>query len=61
MAVKNFVFMKKWIGSEVAGMNIAFLLFLTQLRPSFWPQQAQIWDSLNRVLIFNPLERQKLY
>ena len=61
MAVKNFVFMKKWIGSEVVGMKIDFFLFLTQLGPTFWPQQAQIWGSLKRVLIFNPLERQKLY
>ena len=42
-------------------MKIVFLSFFTQLGSIFWPQQAQIWDSLNRILIFNPLERQKSY
>ena len=50
MAIKNFVFRENWVGSEVAGMKLAFLSFLTQ-----------IWNSLNRMLIFNQLERQKLY
>ena len=38
-----------------------FLPFLAQFGHTFWPQQAQIWDSLNRILVFNPLERHKLY
>ena len=60
MAVKNFDFRKNCIVSEVASMEIA-LPFLAQYVPKFWPQQAQIWDSLNRILIFNPLKRYKLY
>ena len=60
MAVKKFVF---WVESEVSGMKIAFffLSFLTQPGHTFWPQKAQIWDYLNRILVFNSLERQKLY
>ena len=56
MALKNFSFRENWVGSEVAGMKIAFLPFLTQLGPTFRPQM----ESLTRILIFNSLERQKL-
>ena len=61
MAVKNFDFTKNRVASEVASMKIAFFAFLAQFGPIFWPQQVQIWDSLNRILIFNLLERYKLY
>ena len=54
MVIKNFVFRENWVLSEVAGI-------LTQPEPTFWFQKAQIWNSLNRILMFNPLERQKLY
>lgn len=53
MAV-NFGFRKNCVGSEVACMKIAsqpFLAFFDPtFRPTFWPQQVQIWDSLNRIL-----------
>ena len=66
MALKNFVCRVNWMLSEVVGMKISFFFFFflpfwTQPGPTFWPQNAQIWNSLNRILIFNPLERQKLY
>ena len=38
-------------------MEIVFLPFLAQFGPTFWSQRAQILDSLNRILIFIPLER----
>ena len=40
MALKNFSFRENWVGSEVAGMKIAFLPFLTQPGPTFWPQKG---------------------
>ena len=61
MALKNFFFRENWAWIEVAGMKIDFLPFLIQLGPTFWPQKAQIWNYVNRILIFNPLERQKPY
>ena len=33
MAIKNLVFRENWVGSEVAGMKLAFLSFLTQPGP----------------------------
>ena len=56
-----FVFKENWVGIEIAGMKIVFFLFLIQPGPIYWPQMAQIWNSFNRILIFNPLERQKLH
>ena len=50
MAVKNFVFRENWVGCVVAGMNIAFLSFLTQTGPTVHPKKAQVWNSLNRIL-----------
>ena len=41
MALKNFSFRENWVGLEVAGMKIAFLLFLTQHGPTFWPPKGQ--------------------
>ena len=61
MVLKNFVFIKSWVGSEVAGMKLDFFLpFPTQPGPTFQPQKAQRRNFLNITLIFNPLERQKL-
>ena len=56
MVRKNFFFRENWIGSEVAGMKIAFFA-------TFEPKLDlhSLRNSLNRILIFNPLERQKLY
>ena len=61
MAVNNFVFMENWVGSQVTGVKIAFLPILTQPGTTLWFQKAQIWNSINWMLIFNRLERQKLY
>ena len=36
MAVKGFVFREHCADSEVAGIKIVFLPFLTQLGPTFW-------------------------
>ena len=60
MALKNFAFRENWVVSEVAGMKIAFFAIFDPT----WThkvQKAQIRNSLNRILIFNPLERQNLY
>ena len=51
MAVKNFVFRQNWVGRKVAGMKKTFLPFLTQSGPKFWPQKAQIRNSLNSILV----------
>ena len=59
MALKNFVFRENWVASEVASMETAFLPYLTQLGPIFWPQKAQILNSLNRILIFNIFRKTK--
>ena len=43
-------------------MKIAFCaIFDPNLDSYFGPKKSQIWNSLNRILIFNLLERQKLY
>ena len=41
MVLKNFSFRENWVGVEVAGMKIAFLPFLTQHGPTFWPSKGQ--------------------
>ena len=57
MALKNLFFRENWVESEVAGMKIAFLSFLSQTGPTFWPpKKAEIWNSLDRISIFSPLE-----
>ena len=53
--------MESWVGSQVDGMKMAVLLFLTQPEPTFWPQKDLNVDSLNRILIFNPLKRHYYY
>ena len=49
--VMNFVYKESWVGSKVAGMKTTFLPFLTQPGPTFWPQKAQIRNSLNSILV----------
>ena len=51
MAVKNFIFRENWVGIKVVGMKQPFLPFLTQPGPTFWPQKAQIRNSLNSILV----------
>ena len=52
MANKSFVFRENWVGSKLAGMKTTFFLpFLTQPGPKFWPQKAQIRNSLNSILV----------
>ena len=51
MAFKNFFFMENWVG-RLAG-DLFWIPILTQ--------KTQIWDSLNAMLMFNPLERQMQY
>ena len=50
MAFKNFFFTENWVG------GLAGDLFWTPMT-----QKAQIWDSLNTILMFNLLERQMQY
>ena len=50
MAFKNFFFTENWVG------RLAGDLFWTPMT-----QKAQIWDSLNTILMFNLLERQMQY
>ena len=62
MALKNFFIRENWVGSEVAGMKIAFFaIFDPTWTYILVPKKAQIWNFLNRTSIFNPLERQKSY
>ena len=61
MVVKSFIFRKNWAGSKVAGIKTTFLQFLTQPGPIFWSKMALIRIEHLNILIFNQLERQKLY
>ena len=60
MALKNFSFRKNWVGSEVAGMKITVLPFLTQHGPTFWPQKGQNMESLKQNLNFHPLRKREV-
>ena len=62
-AVKNFILGKTgWVSVVWLVLKIAFFIFLTQHGPTtLAPKEGQTWNSLNRILIFNALERQKLY
>ena len=52
MAVKNFVFRKNWVDRKIAGMKKKPISpFLTQHGPAYWPQMAQIRNSLNNILV----------
>ena len=54
--------MESWVVSEVAGIKIAFFFpFLTQLEPISWPQEDLNMEFIKKILIFNLLEKQKLY
>ena len=61
MVLKNFFSRKNWVGNEVAGMKIAFYHFWPYLDSHFGCEKPQIWNFLNRILIFNPLERLYYY
>ena len=52
MAVENFVLRQNWVSRKVAGMKKNFFLpFLTLPGLTFWPQGAQIRNSLNSTLV----------
>ena len=57
LALKNFSFRENWVGSEVAGMKIAFLPFLTQHGPTFWPKKGQNMEFLKQNLNFESLRK----
>ena len=57
MALKNFSFRENLVGSEVAGMKIAFLPLLTQHGPTFWHQKDQNMEFLNQNLNFQSLRK----
>ena len=58
MALKNFFFRENWVGSKVAGMKISFSVIFDPIWTNILaPKKVQIWNSLNRILTFNPLER----
>ena len=63
MAGKSFVFRENWVGSKVTGIKTTFFAILDPtwahiLAPK---GQSQIMNSLNRILVFSQLEKQKLY
>ena len=51
MLVKNFVFRQNWVGRRWLVWKKSFLPFLTQPVPRFWPQKAQIRNSLSSILV----------
>ena len=57
MVLKNFFFRENWVGSEVAGMKIAFLPFLTQHGPTFWPPKGQNMEFLKQNFNFQSLRK----
>ena len=57
MALKNFSFRENWVGIEVAGMKIAFLLFLTKHGPTFWPPKYQNMGFLKQNFNFQSLRK----
>ena len=63
MALKNFSFRENWVASEVTSMELAFFAIFdpTCMGPHLGPKKDKIWNSLSRIWIFSPLERQKLY
>ena len=56
-ALKKFFFRENWVGSEVAGMKIAFLTFLTQHGLTFWPQKGQDMEFLTQNFNFQSLRK----
>ena len=57
MALKNFSFRKNWVGIEVAVMKIAFLTFLTQHGPTFWPPKGQNTEFCKQNFNFQSLRK----
>ena len=57
MALKNFTFRENWLGIEVAGMEIAFLPFLTQHGPTFWPSKGQNMEFLKQYFNLKSLRK----
>ena len=57
MALKNFSFRENWVGFGVAGMKIAFLPFLTQHGPTFWPFKGQNMKFLKQNFNFQSLRK----
>ena len=60
MALKNFSFRENWVGTEVAGMKIAFLLFLTQHGPTFRPPKGQNMEFLKENINFQSLRKTEI-
>ena len=54
-------FLKGKLGWEWGDYFSLFCHFRPNLDPHFGPPMTQIWNSLNRILIFNLSVRQKLY
>ena len=60
MALKNFSFRENWVGIEVAGMKIAFLPFLMQHEPKFWPTKGQNMEFLKDDFNFQSLTKTEI-
>ena len=54
MAVTNFDFRKNWVGSEVTSMKKAFFAIFGPIWAHNLAPTGPKWDSLNRILVFNP-------
>ena len=62
MVVKNFVFRKSWVGSEVTSMKTAFFAIFDTIRTHILGLTSPNMVFLKtRILISNPLEIHKLY
>ena len=48
--------MESWVGSQVDGMKMAVLLFLTQPEPTFWPQKDLNVEFLKQNFNFQSLK-----
>ena len=57
MALTNFCFRENWVGIEAADMKIAFLPFLTQHGPAFWPPKSQNMEFLKQNFNFQSLRK----
>ena len=60
MALKNFSFRENWVGTEVAGMKIAFLLFLTQHGSTFRLPKGQNMEFLKENFNFQSLRKTEI-
>ena len=52
MALKNFSFRKNWVGTEVAGMKIAFFAIFDPTWVHIWLQKGQNMESLKQKFDF---------